>query len=109
MNAEDNSDIAVAWNNVLAHWDRTSMHDAFLQTALANCAFGAAASYYRTQLDVPGRRDLANAKTAALMLLATHAMESEKSQRKPTPLWIRGLAVLMCIASLGYLYWAWMQ
>jgi hypothetical protein len=97
----------VLWGHVLEEWDNPKAHDAFLQMAVDRRALGQAAGRYRTQLDNEDRRELADKKLKASVLLATQEMEARKSvAREQTPRWVLVAAASVCALAVGLLLWS---
>ncbi len=106
MNDEEEV-LEVLWGHVLEDWDNPKAHDAFLQMAVDRQVLGCAAGRYRTQLEKEDRRELADKRLKALVMLATQEMEASKSpERVKTPRWVLVAAASVCGLAVGLLLWA---
>lgn len=106
MNGDDDV-LDALWERVIEDWDNPKSHDAFLQMAVDRGALGQAAHWYRTQIENEDRRELAEKKLKASVLIATQAMEASKTVRSvQTPRWVVVAAASVCVLAVGLLLWA---
>lgn len=106
MNGDDDV-LDALWSHVLEDWDNPKAHDAFMQMAVDRGVLGQAARRYRTQLENEDRRELADKKLKASVLIATQAMEASKTVGGVrTPRWVVMAAASVCVLAVGLLLWA---
>ena len=93
-----------SWQKVLEQWDRPIVHDSFISLCFEQSSLGFAAGKYRGQLETPERNALAQAKIAAIVLLATQKLETGRTERRTgTPRWLLLVAVGLTACAVGWL------
>lgn len=95
-------DLDDLFNDVLAAWDEPAAHDAFLEIARERHQLARASTLYRAEKEAhPERADAIDKRQAAIVLLATQALEAA---REPPPTinkstWLTIGAIFMGIAA----------
>ena len=95
----------VLWENVLSDWNNGKVHDAFVHMAGDLGELGRAAVCYRGQFGVPERREVAQARMSALLVLASQGLEVGRSQRQSTSLWVLWVAFALCVLGIWLFVW----
>lgn len=76
-------DLDDCFDDVLTNWDDPKAHTAFLEIARQRHQLARASTLYRTEKEThPDRAEVVDKRQAAIVLLATQALEAE---RKPPP------------------------
>jgi hypothetical protein len=108
MDPADRAVLDALWTGVINGWDDDDRHRKFLDHARETGGLMEAARRYGSLRDDPERGDLAKKRLGAISLLMTNELYATRTSRpsKKVPTWLVALAVVVCVALLGWAAWS---
>jgi hypothetical protein len=107
LDPADRAVLDALWTGVINGWDDDDRHRKFLDHAREVGGLMEAARRYGSLRDDPERGALAKKRLGAISLLVTNELYATRSpQTKKAPRWLVALAVVVCVALLGWAAWS---